>query len=389
MNGNATTRQKTRVAYTSLVRARLQPAPFILYSICWSSYGIRELHMGSDVLSIVEAAYADATDERAWAASVLSAAEPCLDRGLGLCIARYNSAREDVIEHVACTGPLREPLAKLWSDLRGAAEQVAADQVATGDRSRFFPRHPAVAAFASLLGVGARWRSAPAFARLFASTPSLSAIGDMVGIMGGNPSGDGVMLISFTRGAARLGHGATPMWIRVAAHLAAGYRLVRARQPSPVDAIVEAGGRIQHVEEPLPRSDRASLSDSARALDRARGQLRRTDPQRALAIWKGLVSGRWTLVDHVDHDGRRYLFAKRNSPPVRSWRTLTEREAQVIAYAALGQSHKEIAYQLGISPSRVSTHLAGAARKVGVRSRLQLVSAYREASQSPEGEEDG
>jgi hypothetical protein len=185
------------------------------------------------------------------------------------------------------------------------------------------------------------------------------------GIMGGNPSGEGVVLLAFTRGPPRLGPGQRGMWVRVAAHLAAGYRLVRARQTSAVDAIVQPGGRVEHAAVPLPRSDRASLSDSVRALDRARGRLRRTDPERALAIWKGLVAGRWTLVDHVDHDGRRYLFAKRNSPPVRSWPTLTAREAQVVAYAALGQSHKEIATSWGSrSRASVCTSPARPARSV-------------------------
>jgi len=45
-------------------------------------------------------------------------------------------------------------------------------------------------------------------------------------------------------------------------------------------------------------------------------------------------------------------------------RGLTLRERQVLAYAGLGHSNKVIAYELGLSTSTVSTHLARARRKM-------------------------
>jgi DNA-binding CsgD family transcriptional regulator len=45
----------------------------------------------------------------------------------------------------------------------------------------------------------------------------------------------------------------------------------------------------------------------------------------------------------------------------------------VAAFAQLGQSNKEIAYTLGLSPSSVATHLSGALRKLGLPSRAALV----------------
>jgi DNA-binding CsgD family transcriptional regulator len=124
----------------------------------------------------------------------------------------------------------------------------------------------------------------------------------------------------------------------------------------------------------------ASLGEQTRAIDRARGRMRRADPDEALAIWKGLVDGEWSLVDHIDSDGKRYVFAKRNAPEVRPWSDLTPSERQVLAYAAEGQPHKVIAYELGMTVPTVSTRLRTAARKVGAASRIELVSAYRRAS---------
>jgi DNA-binding CsgD family transcriptional regulator len=127
----------------------------------------------------------------------------------------------------------------------------------------------------------------------------------------------------------------------------------------------------------VTRDDRESLREATHNVDRARGKLRRSDPARAIELWKGLVEGRWSLVDHFDHDGKRYVFAKRNSLELCPWRTLTERELQAVALVAEGSTLKLAAYQLGVSVATIAADLARARDKLGVRSRLELAAAYR------------
>lgn len=79
------------------------------------------------------------------------------------------------------------------------------------------------------------------------------------------------------------------------------------------------------------------------------------------------------MVEWFDTDDRRYVLAVPNAPRIVDPRGLTERESQVVAYAALGDSHKLIAYRLGISRSRVSNALASAMRKLNVKTQAQLV----------------
>ena len=47
--------------------------------------------------------------------------------------------------------------------------------------------------------------------------------------------------------------------------------------------------------------------------------------------------------------------------------------AAVIELATRGKSNKLIAYELGIAPSTVATHIASAKRKLGVRTRVELI----------------
>ena len=112
-------------------------------------------------------------------------------------------------------------------------------------------------------------------------------------------------------------------------------------------------------------------------MDRARGKLRKSDPEEALAMWRGLVRGRWSLVDWFDTDGRRFVLAKPNAPHAGDPRGLTEREHQVAVYASRGESRKIISYRIGISRGRVSELLASAMRKLGVKTQPQLVERLR------------
>lgn len=96
--------------------------------------------------------------------------------------------------------------------------------------------------------------------------------------------------------------------------------------------------------------------------------------------WKGLVSGRWSLLDRFERDGRRYVVAQENMPYAPGPDALSTRETQVLGYAALGHHNKLIAYDLGISHSTVRVLMARAASKLGARSREEAVERFRALS---------
>ena len=126
-------------------------------------------------------------------------------------------------------------------------------------------------------------------------------------------------------------------------------------------------------------SNLAVLRDAVERQETARGRLR-TDPDRALEIWMGLVAGRWSLVDRYEKGGRRYLVARRNESDVSEPAALTSRERAVARLAAIGLSNKWIAYELGLSASTVATHLAFALRKLKLKTRTELASTISAVS---------
>ena len=203
---------------------------------------------------------------------------------------------------------------------------------------------------------------------------------DVVTITSADPTPFGCVVALPTQTPITLHRSTLLQWQRLAAHISAGFRIYRKvgrrfrGDPSDgAEAILESNGDIAHATgAATPRSAREALRAAALAADRARGSLRRRAPDEAVEAWRGLVAGRWTLLDHFDGDGRRYFVVHRNDPDAPDPRALTLRERQVAGYVALGHSNKLIAYTLGLSTSSVGVHLNRAVAKLGARTRAEL-----------------
>jgi len=198
-------------------------------------------------------------------------------------------------------------------------------------------------------------------------------------------SGAGACLHLFSRKPFKASRRRWTLLTRLATHLATGYRLHRrlhAQSPAAgVEAVITPRGRIEHVEGAADSDEsRANLKEAVGAQRWARGRARKDAPDKAIALWQGLVTGRWTLIDHYETDGKRYIVARENAPLSRSSQALSEREKQVVALASLGRSNKLIAYELGIAHATVRVLFARAARKFGVQSRLELIARFKEST---------
>lgn len=98
-----------------------------------------------------------------------------------------------------------------------------------------------------------------------------------------------------------------------------------------------------------------------------------------LRDWRVLVRARWSLVDHFETNGERYVVARLNPPESIVLGVLAPRERHVLAYAAAGHSNKLIAYDLGISPSTVRVLFSRLMAKLNLDSREDAIACWRNA----------
>ena len=116
-----------------------------------------------------------------------------------------------------------------------------------------------------------------------------------------------------------------------------------------------------------------ALADLGGALRRERRQTEARDPlRRALELADACSAD--ALVEHV----RSELYATGARPRTTALggvEALTASERRVAAFAAEGQSNRDIAQALFVTPKTVEVHLSNAYRKLGIRSRRDLAGA--------------
>jgi hypothetical protein len=291
-----------------------------------------------DVVSVIEAAYS-AGDDAGWLQRV-AAATAAAFRGAGGAMAiLYDSRGDDSVRllQIACHGMSSDVPRTLFPRAPKFAESQP--EIIHGFRTVHF---------GTFLGVTSR--HLPEY---------LGAVGqlgfdDMAVVNAIDPEGLGCVICLPDRARTyppQLRH----TWQWLGTHIAAGNRLRR--------RLAALSGGDGDAELPPTRRRRELLQDALARIDHAR--TRRADGDRAVGLWRGLVDGRWSVVEHFERNGRRYFLAHRNDPELRRHRALTMREQQVLAHAQLGHPNKLIAYSLGLSLSAVGTHLARARRKLG------------------------
>lgn len=323
------------------------------------------VHAKKTLVSLVEASYDLTVSDTEWLAHVMRVGGPMLDHGsgvTGMIGARAPEPGPPIIEQVHVEGMSVEFPARV---MRAIAElpaekihrqtesgiRLLSELVADDDRmGEAWHRH---------VGEGT----------------------DAIGVTALDPDGRGVHFMAPIDKPTTLTSFVRARWQMLAAHLCAGLRLRRGQfslegvVPEDADVVIDPTTfRVTDQPRGEVQADRLrSVREAAKRVDGARGRKGQENPDEALKTWWALVRGRWSIVDWFDSDQRRYVLGLSNPPRTPDPRGLTDREAQVVAHAALGESHKVIAYRLGISRSRVSGAIASAKRKLGVKTQAELV----------------
>jgi len=110
----------------------------------------------------------------------------------------------------------------------------------------------------------------------------------------------------------------------------------------------------------------------------ARGILRQSAPademSRAIALLQ--QEKIWAPREVVAAAWKKCMPEARSTPRIAGWQLLSDREREVLRYAAAGLGNKELADRLAISEATVKVHLTHIFRKVGCRGRNELAAAY-------------
>src|SRR5688572_21721625 len=280
-------------------------------------------------LDIVATAYRLDVDDNAWLDGVAEVVRPRLDRGFGIYGMYYYAPsperfRAEPQRFYHCPS---EVIAFADRALAGTTPEVVRHVLLS---------HP--------FGTTSDALGRPRLTSRLPPTAPPFGIADSVAVNAVDPVGNGVMLCGPMNEIASLPRRERSLWTRVTAHIAAGHRLriglaAIGRSPDHVDAEINPSGRVRHATGSAAHAEsRATLVRAIKNVDRARSR-KRKDPLEALELWTALVSGRWSIVDRIDTDGRRFFVAWRNDPAVPDHRSLTERELQSASYAALGHSN--------------------------------------------------
>lgn len=342
--------------------------------------GLRALAL----LDVVDAAYKVDLPDAQWLQELAQAALPHLDRGFGLA----------VFEYFKPEGTQPQIIQRFHQGIPGELERIYSAVFAKMDpaiRLKPFRLGPCITG-SELMGLRKEFRDEPHMKKFV----QRFGMYDSIWITAAEPSGHGV---GFHAGRPSIQWASLQekkRWGRVAAHLSTAVRLRHALRGRDTKHAGEIGEAVLDPQGRVHDASGAARSPSARellrravlALEASRGTLRDTDPDASLDARKALVSARWSLLDRVELDGKRYIVARENPPGAPGPEALSPRERQVLAYAKLGHHNKLIAYELGIADSTVRVLLSRAAGKLGVRSRRDLLRAFEDGWCPPDHQPD-
>lgn len=314
-------------------------------------------------IDIVEAAYRLDGSEHDWLDSLLAHARPDLDTGCGV----YAFTGEEAVPNLPASPvfvqhDLDPGFAERLVELNREAPRAIFDLIRT--------RLVTCGGLEKFLGA-----DSPVVTH-FRTVVAPTGVKDAFGVFAQDGECGNVTLAAPSRSVLDPAPRVRGIWRRVGLHVASALRLRRklAAGGATPDALLDPTGKVQDAAGAIERdrSAREVLIRAVHAMEQARSADLRAAPDRALALWQGLVAGEWSLVDHWEGGGRRYLAAYKNRPELRDPRALTPTERSILKCLALGAANKDIQYALGLPAGTVSAAVTQILRKLRMKRRVDL-----------------
>lgn len=316
------------------------------------------MHLSSnDALAVVEAGFDLAATDSEWLASVTNAVSKLLRGPLGT--VGYSFRRQSCLTYSfgpACVAGGDSSLAALTKEV---LRHFSTDDIAACFRAK---------------GIMSSMESCVMAMPRLSSTRGLP---EFCGVVIGSET-EGVTIGAPLPAPLTMRPAWRRQWRRISVHLASLMRLrTTLREPGPprpAEAIFTPSGRALLLTGATRSSSaRLALTTAVAQMERARGHIRHDRPQTVLDMWRELIAGRWTLVETVEHDGRRFIVAMPNAPEAAALRQLSERENVLLRLLVEGQNGADISARLGVSRSAVSQGIRSMLNKLRQPSVAALV----------------
>ncbi|MEM1025394.1 MAG: helix-turn-helix transcriptional regulator [Myxococcota bacterium] len=313
-------------------------------------------------INLVDAAYDLEVNDSTWLASLARAFAQAFPTDRGLVAARWQAQPDGRVDGTPHFVDAPDGYERFFEENRQAVEDngimgLALQSPCATLRESFLPGHPFLEATLNL--------AAP------------YGISDMLKLSAHDTPMHMITLSPLHSKTLDLNEATRARYEQIGHHLSAALRL-RAHVESGVEltseAVFDPNGVAQHAEGQAIDL----LTDLRSAVverERARSSLGTRDPDHALDLWKGMVDGRWSLVDRFESDGegRRFILAIPNQLEARDPRALSPKEEQVAQLVGSGRSNKEIAHNLGLSEHTVASHVSSALTKLRCEGRGDLI----------------
>jgi DNA-binding NarL/FixJ family response regulator len=319
-----------------------------------------------DLIGIVESFYTPGLSDEAWLRLVAGQVQPLIDRySQGVIGGMYS-----------CPDPCSfAPSHALLCDVPDAIQAVFFEVIRA-----LSPIHIADSFLTRTCYLSSAVRGYSELPYVRSGASQANGVVDVLQLNVVEPDGEGCWFGSAQRESSAISDDLYLTLTRVARHLCAAHRLRKRHpqtrvSPNSAEAILDQGGRIQEAtgvaNEP---SSQSVLVRAVRSMNKVRNSRRASiDPQAAIKEWQSVIAKRWTLVEHFENDGKRFVLAVDNRAKAPSLDLLSERERDVVLRALRGCNDKVIAFELGVAQSTVRVLWARAAAKVGARSRRHLL----------------
>ena len=252
----------------------------------------------SRAIDLVEAAYDLRSSDDVWLQQLLVVGKPILDHGLGLAGVDFQRPPTGAGGGVIIQRVITHGLPSDYEDrFRRAMSTIS----------------PEVAIAMMPAGWAGTWTELSAdHSEVSRTVLEVMGYADVLGILATDPNGFGIHIAAPLREPRRLTPRRRERWKMLAAHITSAHRLRRALTNRPADETARPKTRLpldaeavfavpgfRMVDSAGPEAHCAAevLRDAARGVDRARGEMRTREPERAFETWTSLVSGRWSMVD--------------------------------------------------------------------------------------------